>query len=260
MDNLKGELYIMKNLATIVLIACLIPAVSPARDFTVQVVHENYREEGDQIYHSIQVDSIAGNKVLVLKGNNGHYRKWFREYMASKGTFVASVPDEDSFRFISSKVYDIDINSVHPVKQDRWDKFTPGGGTDAVLDENQILIVDGNMERRRLVRQVVEQLGYSPRVFSSGQEAYEFFRLQPQFIHMVIASHEIGGLNVDELVKKCIGLSPGLPVMVGAGYNQGEVRQRLLERFSGMENVYVKPVILDNLTKSIVRILQKKKA
>ena len=250
----------MKNLPVILMIACLIPTVSAARDFTIQVVHENYREEGERIYHSIQVNSIAGNKLLVLKGNNRHYRKWLREYLASENTFVAVVPDEDSFRFISSKVYEMEITSVHPVKQDRWKESTPGTGTDAVMDENQILIVDGNLKRRRLVRQVVEQLGYASRVFSSGVEAYEFYRLQPQLIHMVITSHEIEGMKVDRLVKKCIGLSPGLPVMVGTGYNQGEIRQRFLDHFSGMDNVYVKPVILDNLTKSIVRILQKKKA
>ncbi|MCF8045767.1 MAG: response regulator [Desulfarculaceae bacterium] len=250
----------MKKKAIIVLTACLIPAVSIARDFTVRVVHENYREEGEQIYHSVQVDSIAGNKILVLKGNNDQYRNWFREYMASNNTFVAVVPDEDSFKFISSKVYNIDIDSVHPLKKDQWEKFTPGGATNAGMDENQILVVDGNMERRRLVRQVVEQLGYAPRVFSSGKEAYDFFRLQPEQFHMIITSNKIEGLKVDQLVEKCIRLSPGLPVMVGAGYNQRDTRQRLLEHFSGMENVYVKPVILDNLTKSIVRILRKKKA
>lgn len=258
--NFTGGLYIMKNMAIIVLAACLIPSVSIARDFTVRVENENYKQKGEQIYHSVQVDSIAGNKLLVLKGGNGQYRKWLREYMASNHTFVAVVPDEDSLRFISSKVYDIDINSIHPVKQEQWEKFTPGRGTDTGMDKNQIMIVDGNLERRRLVRQVVEELGYAPRVFSSGKEAYDFFRLQPELFYMVITSHQIKGMKVDHLVKKCISLSPNLPVMVGAGYNQRDIKQRLSEYFSGMSNVYVKPVILDNLTKSIVRILRKKKA
>jgi len=253
----------MKHMAIIVLtlcLLCLIPAFSAARDFTVRVVNENYKEKGEQIYHSVQVDSIAGNKVLVLRGSDNNYRSWFREYMASGRTFVAVVPDEDNFKFISSKVYDIDINSVHPVKQDQWEKSKSGGGTNGAMNENQVMIVDSNMERRRLIRQVVARLGYEPRVFSSGKEAYEFFRLQPDLFHMVITSNQIKELKADQFVKKCLSLSPDLPVMVGAGYNQRDVEQRLSEYFSGMSNVYVKPVILDNLTKSIVQILKEKNA
>lgn len=250
----------MKNMAIVFITVCLVPSFAAARDFTVRVVNENYREKGQQIYHSVQVDSIAGNKLLVLRGGDNNYRRWVREYMASDKTFVAVVPDEDNFKFISSKVYDIDINSVHPVRQDKWDKSIPGAGTDAAVNENQIMIVDSNMERGRLIRQVVAELGYEPRVFSSGKDAYDFFRLQPDLFHMVITSSKIDELKPDQLVKKVISLSPNLPVMVGAGYNQRDVEQRLSENFSGMSNVYVKPVILDNLTKSIVRILKEKKA
>ena len=250
----------MKKTAIIVLAACLIPVVSSARDFTVKVLHENYKEEGEQIYHSVQVDSIAGNKVLVLQGADNQYRKWLRQYMASEDTFIAKIPDEDSFQFISSKVYTIDVSSVHPVKPDRGESFTSGGGAGAVMDENQIMIVDGNMKRRRLIRQVVEHLGYESRVFTSGKEAYDVFRLQPERFHLVITSGEVGELSVEQLVEKCINLSPGLPVVVGAGYSKKGVGNRLFEEFSGIQNVYVKPVILDNLTKSIVRILEKKKA
>jgi CheY-like chemotaxis protein len=251
----------MKKTAIIVLAACLIPVVSNARDFTVKVLHENYREEGELIYHSVQVDSIAGSKVLVLQGTDKQYRKWLREYMVSADTFIAKVPDEDSFQFISSKVYTIDVSSVHPVKPDGGETFpSGGGGAGAVMDENQIMIVDGNMKRRRLIRQVVEHLGYASRVFTSGKEAYDIFRLHPERFHLVITSREVGKLSVEQLVEKCINLSPGLPVLVGAGYSKKGVGNRLFEEFSGIQNVYVKPVILDNLTKSIVRILRKKKA
>lgn len=251
----------MKKAAIIVLFICLVSSASPGRDFMVEVVHENYRQEGEQVYHSLEVDSLAGNKILVLQGDNDQYRKWLREYMASEKTFIASVPDEDNFSFISSKVYNIDIGSVHPVREERLE-LSPaaGGAAAAVMNEKRIMIVDGNTERRQLVRQLVQQLGYDPRVFSDGNRAYDFFRLQPGLFEMVITSNEIRGLKVDRLVEKCINLSPGLPVMVGTGYDREEVKEGLLRHFSGMENVYVKPLILDNLTQSIVNILQKKKA
>jgi hypothetical protein len=89
-----------------------------ARDFIVEFVQESYREtQGSyppRMYHSIQVSSKAGPKLLVLKGNNNVYRKWLRQYIGENKAFIIKIPEDQNDLFISSKAFEIDVTNVHP--------------------------------------------------------------------------------------------------------------------------------------------------
>ncbi|MDQ1268986.1 MAG: hypothetical protein QG618_292, partial [Thermodesulfobacteriota bacterium] len=75
-----------------VLIAMSLPC--RARDFMVEFVEENYMENQEDdsgtpmIYHSFQVRSHAGLKMLVLTGEHPEYRKWLRRYVAQDKGFI----------------------------------------------------------------------------------------------------------------------------------------------------------------------------
>ena len=92
-----------------------------AGDFIVEYVKENYRETrmpasySPVIYHSVQVSTKAGPKLLVLKGDAYHYRTWLRHYIAQGKQFIARVPDDRDDLFISSQVFEIDVTDLHPV-------------------------------------------------------------------------------------------------------------------------------------------------
>jgi len=85
----------------------------------VEFVQENYRENQDSypplIYHSIQVHTLAGPKLLVLTGGNSHYRKWLRQYIAEGKAFVAKIPEDQNNFFISSSIFEIDVTHLHPL-------------------------------------------------------------------------------------------------------------------------------------------------
>jgi len=99
----------MKKFIFAFLTVALLTANLYARDFIVEFMEENYKESqaafsySPLIYHSIQVTSAAGPKLLVLTGNNYHYRSWIRQYISKNKKFIAKVPDNDNDLFISSK-------------------------------------------------------------------------------------------------------------------------------------------------------------
>ena len=103
-----------------ILYACLTQTVW-AGDFILEYVAENYKETrashsyNPVIYHAIQVNTAAGPKMLVLKGDDYHYRGWLREYIAQGKQFIAQIPDEQDHLFVSSKVFDINVTDIHPV-------------------------------------------------------------------------------------------------------------------------------------------------
>ena len=71
----------MKKLFFLFFLFFLFSTQGYARDFIVEFVEENYKETQAQfsytplIYHSIQVNSITGPKILILTGDNYLYRK-----------------------------------------------------------------------------------------------------------------------------------------------------------------------------------------
>lgn len=101
----------------------LSPAGAPhsfAADFILEYVGENYKETTAEssyqpiIYHSIQVRTDAGTKMLILTGDDRYHRRWLRQYIAQGKQFIAKVPDEQDDLFISSSAFEIDVTNVHP--------------------------------------------------------------------------------------------------------------------------------------------------
>ncbi len=100
----------------------------PARDFIVQFEDENYKETRASfsylpvIYHSIQISSNAGSKLLVLTGDDYHYRRWLRQYIAQDMAFIVKVPEDQTDQFVKNSVFNIDVTKLHPIDMELYKK------------------------------------------------------------------------------------------------------------------------------------------
>ncbi len=119
----------MKKIIVFILLVLLVPVMPvAARDFIVQVEEENYKEEQSTfsyspvIYHSIQVTSGAGPKLLVLTGDNYYYRNWIRRYISRDKAFIVKVPDDQTDQFITAIAFDIDVTRLHPLDLAQYKK------------------------------------------------------------------------------------------------------------------------------------------
>ncbi len=120
----------MKKIIVFILLLLAMPVmpVAAARDFIVQIQEENYKEEQKSfsyfpvIYHSIQVTSSAGPKLLVLTGDNYYYRNWLRRYISRDKAFIVKVPDDQTDQFITALAFDIDVTRLHPLDLAQYKK------------------------------------------------------------------------------------------------------------------------------------------
>ena len=116
----------MKKVFLVCFIWLSIQTSGLARDFIVEFVEENYKETQSSfsyspiIYHSIQVRTQAGPKLLILKGEDYYYRKWFREYIAENKAFIAKIPEYENDLFISSSAFEIDVTALHPFNLSKY--------------------------------------------------------------------------------------------------------------------------------------------
>ncbi len=260
----------MKKIFLFILTILLISSPGRARDFMVEFVEENYKEitkaysNDPLIYHSIQVDSQAGPKLLILTGDNLEYRKWLRHYIAANKKFITRVPDNENDRFISSKAYEIDVINIHPVNGKKWTSDIPiseGVATSdvtAIEGNNHILVIDSNEKRSQLISTVISNMGYTAIVSQNSAQALNSFRVQPEKFKMVIVNHEIPKMKTENFVDHILKIDPKIPILVETGYKNQTIKNKFLTKFSGAGSVVLKPVVLKDLQNTITKLVKEK--
>jgi len=252
-----------------VLIATALPC--RARDFMVEFVEENYMENQEDyaqtpmIYHSFQVRSHAGLKMLVLTGEHPEYRKWLRRYVAQDKGFIVKVPDNENDLFITSKVYEIDVTNVHPFDPATWSmkgsrvfdgKDAPGTQPWIMAGQGHILVLDKNNKRSELIDTVVKRMGYVGMISGDPEEALGIFKNQPEKFKMVIVNYDMPGMGSEAFVDKLLKLDHKIPILVETGYNNEKVKRQYLSKFSGAGTVTVTPVVLSRLQQTIKNLIK----
>lgn len=254
-----------------IVLSLLVAAPAISRDFIVEFVEENYKETQvpysnvPVIYHSVQVKSDAGPKLLVLTGDNREYRKWIRQFIAQGKTFIARVPDAENDQFISSKAFDIDVTRIQPFNGRKWNpgrallaenEKEPLRGTFMLQGDRHILIIDKSTKRSRLITSVINRMGYTAMVSHNGPQALKTFKVQPEKFKMIIAHYDTPGMPADQLIGDIIKVDHQIPILLETGYNNPETRKKYVSEFSGAGTVTVKPVVLENLQDTIKQLVR----
>lgn len=241
-----------------------------ASDYLVDFISENYKETDSveagapKIYHTIQVDTTdLGSRVLLLKGDDLNYRIWLRQYLATAKKLIITVPDDQEGLFRGAKLFAIDINLVHPLSGNHWKAGDPVIG-EAVAKppykgKKYILIVDSNAKKRALIEMVVKNLGFPVTLASNSYDALNIFRQQPDKFNLVIADSSVyQGVSSTSLVKNILEIAPDTPVILGTNYKEEKVTSMLTDFFAGFSRVIIKPLVLRELPKTILQVLEKK--
>ncbi len=252
----------MKKTCLVCLVIVFLSVSVEARDFMVGFVHENYKEVQAQfsyfplVYHSIQINSTAGPKLIILKGDDSNYRRWIRNYIAENKNFILRIDDQNNDAFISSKAYELDINSIHPVNLERWeDPDISAKQGDTLSGNNYILVVDPDEKRSGLIKTIAERMGFQVLISSSGKQALLPFKLQPDKFQMVIAHHLGIGKQTENLLDQLLKVDHSIPVIVDTGYKNDLLKNAYVNKYRRFPSVIVKPVILQELSKIIEQII-----
>lgn len=258
MGFLMKKLFIVCMLLIILIQPCL------ARDIIVEFIEENYKETQAQfsykplIYHSIQVKTDLGPKMLILTGDDYNYRTWLRYYIANNKKFITKIPDDRMDEFISEKAYEIDVTFLHPFNGGKWEEGDPKSPLPNTLKgDNNILIVDANDKRTDLIQTIVNKMGYNAIIFKTGQHALDFFKLQPGKFKIVITQYTIQGMLSEEFVARVLDIDPKMPIIIDTGYQNQDAKEKFMSKFSDFRSVHLKPAVLRDLQKTIDELMNK---
>lgn len=120
----------------------------------------------------------------------------------------------------------------------------------------KILFVDDEEAIVRIVKQMLERLGYHVIVRTSSVEALEAFRAAPDNFDLVISDMTMPNMTGIQLLQKLKEIRPDIPVIICSGFSEQIDDEKA--RAMGINAYVMKPVVKNDLAKSIRNALDDK--
>ena len=104
----------------------LFPALCISSDFKVEIFEEHYNEKlipsgGElKLYHTLQVKTIYGNKLLILVGKDYEYRQWLRNSFKKHYLYIIKIPDQADNKFEKDLAIPVNVQQIHPIWEKHW--------------------------------------------------------------------------------------------------------------------------------------------
>jgi signal transduction histidine kinase/ActR/RegA family two-component response regulator len=160
----------------------------------------------------------------------------------------------------------IDVDSS-PGKGTTFRIYLPRSGSDATGSEKMekkplkgyehILFVDDEPEITFMGKKMLENLGYKVSIKSDSQSALEEFKANPNKYSLVVTDQNMPGMPGTDLSMKMKEIRPGIKIIIITGFSDNLSDEVLSQ--SGISEVILKPMILDDFSKVIRRVLDTEK-
>ena len=117
----------------------------------------------------------------------------------------------------------------------------------------KILLVDDEMSVMKMVRQMLERLGYRVSAYTSGIEALKVFKDNPESFDLVLTDMTMPELTGDLLAREVTAIRPAIPVIVSTGYCK-TLTPEVVEKV-GIKSVVEKPATKSTLAAAVRKAL-----
>lgn len=121
--------------------------------------------------------------------------------------------------------------------------------------DEYILFVDDEPEITFMGKKMLENLGYKVTISSNSISALEEFKRDPDRYSLLVTDQSMPNISGTELAVMMKEIRPGLRVIIITGYADNLSDESLAQ--SGISEVILKPMILDDFSKIIRRVLDK---
>jgi two-component system, cell cycle sensor histidine kinase and response regulator CckA len=116
-----------------------------------------------------------------------------------------------------------------------------------------LLFVDDEESITEIIKEFLDQLGYTVTVCNNAVEALKIFRSHPQKFDCVITDQTMPTISGDQLAAAILQVCPNMPIILCTGYSHTIDREKALER--GITAFLDKPILLDQLSRTVAEVL-----
>lgn len=122
------------------------------------------------------------------------------------------------------------------------------------MGSERVLFVDDEVKLARAGKGILEQLGYKVDISTSGSEAYEKFRQDPDRFDLIITDLTMPHMTGKELAFKIRALRPKIPIIMITGIISQATNETLDP--SLIDKIIMKPVTTRDIAMAIRRVLK----
>lgn len=126
---------------------------------------------------------------------------------------------------------------------------------DYELGTERILLVDDEEAITRLVKQMLERLGYQVTSQNNCLEALEAFKVKPNGFDLVIADMTMPNMTGDQLARELLSVRADIPIIICTGFSDRIDQSKA--KAIGIKGFMTKPVELSEMAQMIRRVLDK---
>lgn len=117
----------------------------------------------------------------------------------------------------------------------------------------RILVVDDEESLMKIMKKMLQSLGYDVVATSSSEEALKLFLEKPERFDMVITDMTMPHMTGVELAKKLMEMRPGLPIILSTGFSESISEDKVLG--AGFRKLLMKPVSKTDLALSVREVM-----
>jgi len=146
-----------------------------------------------------------------------------------------------------------EFNVYFPVEKKSYKKsetiieeHVPGGTEKILLIDDEIVII-------KLVKQVLERLGYQVTSHSHSLEALEAFRKNPNNFDLVITDMAMPTLAGDKLSAELLKIRSEIPILLCTGYSETLSEEEAASL--GIKGFLLKPIVMKDISQKIREVL-----
>jgi two-component system cell cycle sensor histidine kinase/response regulator CckA len=160
----------------------------------------------------------------------------------------------------------IDINSTPgqgttfhiylPVQQDKifTESSAPVPFSSLAKGKGTVLLIDDEPDLLRLTKRMLKGLGYSPIAISSGEEALNIFKKNPDSFYAIITDQTMPDLPGNLLAKKMLEIRPDVPIILWTGHSSIVSEKEALRM--GIQKYLMKPASMLSFAEALIEFAE----
>ena len=121
------------------------------------------------------------------------------------------------------------------------------------VGNEHILLVDDEEPIVRMVKTMLERLGYRVTFRTGSIEAVEVFKANADAFDLVVTDMTMPNMTGDQLAKKLIAINPDIPIIILTGFSERINRNKT--EAMGIKGFLMKPVVTSDIALEIRRVL-----
>jgi len=127
--------------------------------------------------------------------------------------------------------------------------------TELAKGSEYVMVVDDEIAIGDLIKKILENFGYKTEVYNSGLTAFEAFKQEPKKFDLLITDLTMPQMTGLDLADQIHQINAKLPVMIMTGF--GDSITSATQKRYGVKQVLGKPVVIEELTTAIRKVLDK---